>query len=49
VRLILRLDDRPDYEEQMMLDKLEQKLKAELAVSPKADKPDKPAEKPEKK
>jgi hypothetical protein len=52
VRLILRLDDRPDYEEQMMLDKLEQKLKAELQPSPKADKPDKPdkpAEKPEKK
>ena len=52
VRLILRLDDRPDYEEQMMLDKLEQKLKAELQPSPKAEKPappDKPAEKPEKK
>lgn len=52
VRLILSLDDRPDYEEQMMLDKLEQKLKAELAVSPKSekpDKPDKPSEKPEKK
>lgn len=49
VRLILRLDDRPDYEEQMMLDKLEQKLAAELAESPKADKPDKPSEKPAKK
>ena len=46
VRLILRLDDRPDYEEQLLLDKLDVKLRHELTESPKAEKkPDKPSDK----
>ena len=53
VRLVLTIDDRPEYEEQMLLDKLEQKLRGELQESPKLDKPkpDKPdtGDKPEKK
>ena len=49
VRLILTIEDRPEWEEQMMLDKLEQKLRAELQESPKIDKPEKAPEKPEKK
>jgi hypothetical protein len=49
VRLIMKIEDRPEYEEQMLLDKLEQKLKAELAESPKLDTPkaDKPGAKPD--
>ncbi len=47
VRLILAIADRPEYEEQMMLDKLEQKRKAELEESPKIDRPAKPPDKPD--
>jgi hypothetical protein len=30
VRLVLRIEDRPEYEEQMLLEKLDQKLRHEL-------------------
>jgi hypothetical protein len=43
VRLILTIDDRPEYMEQSMLDKLELKLKDELGTPP----PDKPKPKEE--
>ena len=42
VRLVLRIDDRPDYEEQMMLDKLDAKIRGELGM------PKKPEKKPDK-
>jgi hypothetical protein len=32
VRLVLRIDDRPDYEEQMLLDRLDVKLREELGA-----------------
>jgi hypothetical protein len=40
VRVVLRIDDRPDYEEQMLLDKLDVKLRDELGVP--RDPPHKP-------
>ena len=46
VKLILTIADRPEYMEQAMLDKLEQKLRDELGTPPPA-KP-KPAPPPEK-
>jgi len=51
VRLVLRIDDRPAYVEQMLLDKLDAKLRAELRPTAPRKKPadkvddkDKPAE-----
>lgn len=46
VRLVLRIDDRPEYEEQMLLDKLDVKLRQELG-HPKAPPP--PKKKPDDK
>ena len=45
LRLVLRIEDRPDYMEVGMLERLERKLRAELGAPP--PRPDKP--KPEEK
>ncbi len=48
VKLELRIEDRPSYMEEGMLERLEQKLHDELGQPPEASpkKPDKPADKP---
>ncbi len=43
VKLVLRIEDRPSYVEQAMLERLERKLRAELGSEP----PPRPAPKPE--
>ena len=43
VKLVLRIEDRPSYVEQAMLERLERKLRAELGSEPPPIKPEKPA------
>jgi len=42
LRLVLRIEDRPDYMEVGMLDRLERKLRDELGPPPRTDKPKAP-------
>ena len=48
VRLVLRIEDRPEYMEVGMLDRLERKLRDELGPPPKKAAPKKPDEPPKK-